>query len=105
MHEQKHREKRLLSQENEFLLKDILEAILGVPLQADHVYTKHYLLQALTTLQKNTAKEEETLEMFPPSIDDVLNSYGKLTRLLAHTEYYYIPLDVNLDVRPDSNAS
>jgi hypothetical protein len=86
------------------LIKEILEAVLGVPLQADHVYSKHYLLQALTALQKDSVKKE-TLDMFPPSFDDVLNCYGKLAKLLAHTEYYYIPLDVNLDVRPDSNAS
>ena len=104
MHEQKHREKRQLSQESELLIKDILEAVLGVPLQAKHVYSKHYLLQALTALQENNV-EEETLDMFPSSLDDVLNCYGKIAKLLAHTEYYYIPLDVNLDVRPDSNAS
>ena len=104
MHEQKHREKRQLSQENELLIKDILEAVLGVPLQADHVYSKHYLLQALTVLQKDSVREE-TWGMFPPTLDDLLNCYGEIAKLLAHTEYYYIPLDVNLDVRPDSNAS
>lgn len=104
MHEQKHREEKLLSQESELLIKDILEAVLDVPIQSKHIYSKHYLLQALTALQKNSV-EEETLDMFPPSLDDVLNCYGKLTKLLAHTDYYYIPLDVNLDVRPDSNAS